>query len=66
MTDLRVSQVGVEVWLTSQPGTLVVSQVGVEVWLTSQPGTLVVSQVGVEVWTSSLYTDCPIFFRGFP
>ena len=50
MTDLRVTQVGVETWVAPNPD-LVVTQVGAEAWYAITPA-LIVTQVGAEVWQS--------------
>jgi hypothetical protein len=50
MTDIRVTQVGVEAWVAGAPA-LTVTQVGAEVWYVVTPA-LIVTQVGVEVWQS--------------
>lgn len=49
--SLRVSQIGLEVWVNN-PGHLRVSQVGLEVWAHFQAKTRV-SQIGLEVWRST-------------
>lgn len=50
MTDLRATQVGLEVWASGTP-TIQTSQVGLEVWV--EPNAAIqTTQLGLEVWTA--------------
>lgn len=52
--SLRVSQIGLEVWVNN-PGHLRVTQLGLEVWLHNASKTRV-TQVGLEVWRTTATT----------
>lgn len=51
MTDVQVTQEGVEAWVSGTPDVRF-TQIGVEAWILPIPPSAVMTQVGVEVWQS--------------
>jgi len=51
MTDVQVTQEGIEAWVTGDPAVRV-TQLGIEAWVVPIPPSVVASQIGIEAWVS--------------